>query len=171
MKITGMETRRAGPADAGAIAEAHYDSISSIGPSFYPADVVDRWREGLTAELYTAAMEQGEVFFIAVGEIDGTRTVLGFASDYPLDEHEHGTSVYVRGVAARQGIGSALLRLAEAHALANNAMSITVEASLAGVEFYRANGFVDIGRGETYLKSGAPIACVRMRKTLTLPGA
>jgi GNAT superfamily N-acetyltransferase len=74
--------------------------------------------------------------------------------------------VYVRGAAARRGIGSALLRLAEAHALESGATGIHVEASLAGVEFYRANGFVALGCGETRLKSGRPIACVFMRKDL-----
>ena len=44
-------------------------------------------------------------------------------------------SVYVRGIAARRGIGSALLGLAEAHAVAHGAASLQVEASLAGVEF------------------------------------
>ena len=37
---------------------------------------------------------------------------------------------------------------------------------LAGVEFYKANGFDEIARGETRLMSGRPIACVFMRKTL-----
>lgn len=34
------------------------------------------------------------------------------------------------------------------------------------MEFYSANGFVEVGRGETRLMSGRPIACVFMRKTL-----
>ena len=51
-------------------------------------------------------------------------------------------------------------------AVATGAAEIHVEASLAGVEFYRANGFVEMGRGETRLTSGRPIACVFMRKSL-----
>ena len=74
----------------------------------------------------------------------------------------------MRGIASRRGIGSALFGLAEAHALANRARSIQVEASLAGVDFYRANGFVEVGRGETRLMSGRPIACAFMRKDLEL---
>ena len=161
-----LQTRLADPSDADAIAVAHRDSIRSIGPAFYPPNVVDNWEDGLTGAVYTEAMESGEVFFIATGEIDGKPAVLGFASDYHIAGSQHGTSVYVRGAMARRGIGSALFRLAEAHAVADGAASIHVEASLAGVEFYRANGFVELERGETRLRSGRPIACVFMRKDL-----
>lgn len=168
MKIVELETRRAHPSDADDIALAHRDSIRSIGPTFYPANVIDDWEEGITRDLYLKAMEGGEVFFIATGKVDGKALVLGFASDYCIEGSTHGTSVYVRGIAARGGIGSGLLGLAEAHAVANGATSIQVEASLAGVEFYKANGFTEVGRGETRLMSGRPIACVFMRQDLNV---
>lgn len=164
MKIAEFQTRRAHPSDADDIAVAHRDSIRSIGPRFYPPNVVDDWAEGLTAAVYMKAMEGGEVFFIA--KIDSKGTVLGFATEYCIDGSQHGTSVYVRGIAARRGIGSTLLRLAEAEAVAKGAKSIQVEASLAGVEFYKANGFEEVAHGETRLMSGRPIACVFMRKLL-----
>jgi putative acetyltransferase len=169
MGIDVFETRQAGPADVEAIAEAHRDSIRSIGPRFYSAGDVEAWAHGLTGELYLNAMNGGEVFFIATGRIDGRTVVLGFASDYRIKGTTHGTSVYVRGPAARRGIGSALLSLAHAHAVAAGAERIDVEASLAGVEFYRANGFIVLSRGETRLMSGHPIACVFMRKPLSTP--
>jgi putative acetyltransferase len=161
-----FETRRAAPADADDIADAHLDSIRSIGPRFYPANVVDDWGEGLSRTIYVDAMNSGEVFFIATGLLDGRSTVLGFSSDYRIAGTLHGASVYVRGPAARRGIGTALIRLAEVHARATGAERIRVDASLAGVEFYRANGFEETGRGETHLMSGRPIACVFMEKDL-----
>ena len=166
MEIAEFHTRRAQPSDVDDIARAHRDSIRSIGPAFYPESVVDDWGAGLAGDVYLKAMDGGEVFFIARGGVDGTTLVLGFASDYRIEDSTHGTSVYVRGIAARRGIGSALLGMAEAHAIANGAASIQVESSLAGVEFYKANGFVEVGRGETRLMSGRPIACVFMRKML-----
>jgi hypothetical protein len=57
--------------------------------------------------------------------------------------------------------------LAEEHALAHGATRIDIQASLAGVEFYRANGFEEIGRGEALLMSGRSMPCVSMRKILT----
>jgi GNAT superfamily N-acetyltransferase len=162
-----FDTRRAYPSDASDIAAAHCDSIRSLGAGFYPSHVVDDWAEGLTADVYINAMAGGEVFFIAVAPIDGANVVLGFASDYAREGPQHGTSVYVRGAAARRGIGSALFKLAEAEALSKNATSFRVEASFAGVEFYKANGFIEVARGETHLRSGRPIGCVFMEKALT----
>lgn len=164
--ICRVETRRALASDAEAMALAHRDSIQTIGSAFYPPLVVADWQEGISAALYQTAMESGEVFFIATGEIGGRDVVLGFASDYCLEGSTHGTSAYVRGLAARKGIGSALLALAEAHACAAGATRIQIEASLAGLEFYRANGFVEVGRGDIRLQTGKLIACVFMRKEL-----
>jgi GNAT superfamily N-acetyltransferase len=161
-----VQTRRAHARDAEAIAVAHLDSIRSIGPAFYPLDVVDAWSTGLTPDIYVKAMESGEAFFIATGYVDGEAAVLGF-STHRVDDAQDGASVYVRGQAARQGVGTALLRLAEEHALAHGATSIQIQASLAGVEFYKANGFNEIGRGEALLMSGRSMACVLMRKLLT----
>jgi putative acetyltransferase len=166
MRVADVATRRAQASDVDAIAAAHRDSIRSIGPRFYPPTVVDDWEEGITGDLYLGAMQRGEVFFIATGPIERKPAVLGFASDYRIEGARYGTSVYVRGIAARRGIGSALLALAEAHAVDRGATSFHVEASLAGVEFYRTNGFVEVSRGETHLRSGRPIACVFMRKDL-----
>ena len=161
-----FEIRRAEPSDVDEIALAHRDSIQSIGPAFYSPDVVEYWQEAIAGELYLKAMAAGEVFFIAVGDADGSRAVLGFASDYCVEGRKHGTSVYVRGCAARRGVGSALLATAEAHAVSHGATSIEIEASLAGVAFYQANGFVEVGRGETCLTTGRSMECVFMRKDL-----
>ena len=166
MPIAEYQVRQAEASDADAIAEAHVDSIRTIGPGFYPPNVVDDWAAGLAGKVYVNAMERGEVFFIAIAPIEGKPSVLGFASDYRISGSLHGTSVYVRGAAARRGIGSALFRLAEAHAVEAGATLIQVEASLAGVEFYKSNGFVELSRGETRLMSGRPIASVVMRKVL-----
>jgi GNAT superfamily N-acetyltransferase len=110
-------------------------------------------------------MAGGEVFFVAVAPLDGEPAVLGFSSHVP-DRGNDGASVYVRGSAARQGIGSALWRLAEAHARAQGATAITIEASLPGLAFYRAHGFVDVEPCEVQLQ-GMSIPCMVMRKDLT----
>ncbi len=163
---TAHVVRVAEPSDGDAIAVAHRDSIRSLGRGFYPPDVVDDWQEGLTGDLYWTAMAHGEVFFIATGPVDGKNAVLGFASDYSTDGVTHGTSVYVRSLAARRGLGSALLRVAEAHAVDHGAARVHIEASLAGVEFYKTNGYAEVGRGETRLMCGRPIGCVFMQKDL-----
>lgn len=70
----------------------------------------------------------------------------------------------MRGRSALQGIGSALLARAEAHAVETGATSIGIEASLAGADFCRANGFIEVGRGETRLTTARSMECVFMRK-------
>ena len=166
-KRTGsVEIRRAEPSDVDEIALAHCDSIQSIGPDFYSPEVVQYWQEGITGELYRTAMDAGEVFFIGVGDIDGRRAVLGFASDYGIDGPKHGVSVYVRGCAVRRGLGSALLARAEAHAVAAGATSIEIDSSLAGVAFYEVHGYVEVARRVTRLTTGRSIDCVFMRKDL-----
>jgi putative acetyltransferase len=164
--LTDIEIRSATPSDVDAIADAHRDSIDSIGPSFYSPQDVQAWKQGVAPALYLEAMAYGEVFFIATGKVDGEAMVLGFSSDYPIGGTTHGTSVYVRGVAARQGVGTALIRCAETHAAARGASTIQIEASLAGRAFYAANGYVEVGRGRAHLTSGHFIASVRMRKSL-----
>ena len=161
-----VHARRASPKDAEAIAEAHIDSIRSIGPAFYSPEVVEAWGSGLTPDVYVKAMEGGEAFFIATGDLDGETVVLGF-STHRVDDSQDGASVYVRGGAVRRGIGTALLRLAEEHARVHGANTIQIQASLAGVEFYKRNGFQELARGEALLMSGRSMPCVFMRKTLT----
>ena len=161
--MAGVELRRATEHDATAIALAHLDSIRAIGPSYYSQELVDAWAEGLTADLYTRAMRGGEVFFIATGDLDGQEVVLGFASHRP-DDDEDGVSVYVRGRASRHGLGTALLRLAEEHARSTGATNLCIQATFAGVEFWKANGFEEIERIDAPLRSGGSIPCVSMRK-------
>jgi ribosomal protein S18 acetylase RimI-like enzyme len=70
-------------------------------------------------------------------------------------------------MAARRGIGTSLLRLAESSALAAGAEIVQLDSSLAAVDFYKANGFVETGRGEHQLRIGQRMACVFMQKNLS----
>lgn len=164
-EIVNFEIRQAGLADVDEIAAAHLDSIRSIGARYYPAEIVNDWGAQVKGDLYVSAMARGEVFFIAIGNLGGKPEVLGFSS-HRIDGDEHGAAVYIRGKVARLGIGSALFRSAETAAIAAGASCIHVDASLAAVEFYKANGFEEVGRGEHRLWSGRPMACVFMRKNL-----
>jgi len=158
-----FEIRRAQPADADAIAAAHLDSIRLLGPRAYDPETVIGWGAHLKPALYASAMARGEAFFVAVAQGD----VLGFSS-HRVDGGVHGITVYVRGDAARRGVGSALSRAAEAAAIAAGAATLEIDASLTAVEFYKTLGFEETGRGTHTLSSGRSMACVFMRKTLTV---
>jgi putative acetyltransferase len=161
-----FEIRAASADDAAAIAAAHIDSIESIGPHFYGAEVVRAWHAAIEPSIYLNAIAAGEKFFIAGVSQDGRDEVLGFSSHH-ADDGRHGVGVYVRGIAARRGIGSALLRAAESSAVAAGAANLRLDSSLAAVEFYKANGFVETGRGEHSLRVGRTMACVFMQKNLS----
>ena len=160
-----FEIRPAGLADVDDIATAHLDSIRTIGPRYYDAAVVNDWAAQINGQLYANAMADGEVFFVAVGQLGDRPEVLGFSS-HRIDDSEHGISVYVRGAVSRQGIGAALTRAAEAAAIAAGATTIEIDASLAASEFYKAQGFEEVGRGEHPLSSGRSMSCIFMRKKL-----
>ncbi len=157
--------RIASAADAGRIATAHLDSIRTLGPRYYDQMIVDEWCARIQPEMYTSAMADGEQFFVAVAALTPDTDILGFSSTH-ASENGHRLAVYVRGRAARRGIGSALLREAERAARASGATIINVDASLAAVEFYRANGFDALSEGEHRLTSGAHMPCVFMQKRL-----
>jgi putative acetyltransferase len=106
-------------------------------------------------------MHKGELFYVACS---GNR-VLGFSS-YRVKDGKHRTAIYVRGEAARMGVGSAHFDAAEAEAKRHGASEIHVDASLAAVCFYKANGFEEIACGKHQLKSGALMDCMFMKKVL-----
>ena len=163
------DIRRADLADVHQMAAAHLDSIRSLGAHYYDPQVVDDWGAQIRGELYADAMARGEAFFIAIGGVGSSADVLGFSS-HRVDEGEHRTAVYVRGAAARCGVGSALFRAAESAAIAAGATCIQIDASLAAVQFYEANGFAQVGRGAHRLSTGRTMACVFMCKALRASG-
>jgi GNAT superfamily N-acetyltransferase len=155
-----FSVRRATTADVDEIAAVHGESIATLGATRYAAHIVSEWGRGLTGARYAAALGRGEIFFIAVGE-----ATLGFSS-YRLEDGKHRTAIYVAGRAARCGVGTALFRAAEAVAIAQGARELHVDASLVAVEFYLANGFEELGRGDHPMGNGDTMPCVFMRKTL-----
>jgi putative acetyltransferase len=164
--IDDLDFRRSMESDVDGMADAHRDSILYLGSPYYVPEIVAAWAEVVSPALYLDAMDRGEVFFIATGRVAGHSMVLGFASDYVLEGTMHGTSAYVRAVAARRGVGSRLLALAESFGKSRGVTAVQIEASLSAVPFYARQGFVETGRGDVALPSGFRMPCVFMRKEL-----
>jgi hypothetical protein len=53
-----FHTRRAGPLDARAMADAHLDSIRVRGPAFYSPDAVETWASAVAPDTYLRATVQ-----------------------------------------------------------------------------------------------------------------
>jgi len=157
----GVVIRRATVQDADGIAQAHVDSIQTLGARAYDAEVIADWGAPRTGERYRLRIADGAELFVAVenGRIVGL-------SDYRAIDGSHRTGIFVRGDAARRGIGTALFAEAEAAARRHGATEINVDASLGAVGFYEANGFERVGDGEHTLRNGRRMSCVYMRKRL-----
>ncbi len=166
--IQDLDFRRATESDIDGIADAHRDSIVQLGSQYYVPAIVTEWAGVVNRGLYLEAMARGEIFFIATGAVAGHRLVLGFSSDYVIGGTTHGTSTYVRPVAARRRVGSRLLAMAEAFGRARGATAVEIQASLGAVEFYKRHGFVETARGDVALPSGFKMPCLFMRKELLL---
>jgi GNAT superfamily N-acetyltransferase len=130
----------------------------------YRAEIVNVWGAARSGERYVHAMHHGEAFFVAVpSPEDGS--ILGFSS-HRIENGHHRAVIYVRGTAARQELGSRLLRCSLDYAKSHGASDVHVDASLIAVPFYLRNGFVELGTGSHRLKNGPEMACVYMKKTL-----
>ncbi|MBV9223335.1 MAG: GNAT family N-acetyltransferase [Acidobacteriaceae bacterium] len=156
--------RSAALADADQIAAAHVDSIHSLGAKAYGPDIITAWGAPRDGERYRRAMESGELFFVATESDSTDERVLGFSS-YRVEDGKHRTAIYVRGEAARTGVGSALFKAAETAAREHGAKEIHVDASLAAVGFYKRQGFEELVAGQHQLKGGTLMDCVFMRKS------
>ena len=61
--MANFEIRRATLSDVDQIADAHLDSIRVIGSQYYSPEIVNDWGAQVRGELYSNAMDEGEVFF------------------------------------------------------------------------------------------------------------
>ena len=92
--------------DLEGIRTAHMDSIRRIASAYYPPEAIAVWADDRSVVRYREAIESGEVYFVA--EMCGS--ILGFSS-YKYEGGRHVLKMlYVRGNAARQGIGTALVQ-------------------------------------------------------------
>jgi len=157
----GFVVRTAVPEDYDGIADAHMDSIRTLGATQYDADIVNDWAAARIGEDYARRVARGAKLFVAVEK----GRILGF-SDYRVVRDLYRTAIYVRASAARRGVGSELFKIAETAARANGATKLYVEASLVAVLFYIANGFEEVGSSEHVLQTGRTMPCVRMCKHL-----
>jgi GNAT superfamily N-acetyltransferase len=68
---------------------------------------------------------------------------------------------------ARRGIGSLILQACEEAARAAGFMRLEMGATLSGVAFYKAKGYVEVENQSVPLGNGETLSIVRMTKTLS----
>lgn len=162
-ETTAMLFRLGTPDDAAAIMRVHRESILELGTKSYSLAEAESWAAGLVAERYVTAMaEGGETFLVAEGDGAG---VVAFCS-YKEDEV---CGLYVAPSAARSGVGSALLRRAEAAIAAAGHRRVRIGASLSGEAFYARHGYGVVLRRGWKTRGGLTIPVVDMEKTVADP--
>lgn len=145
MNAQTITIRRATVDDLPALRDAHLASIREIGPDFYPQEIVKVWGRDQSTERYLESVERGEIYFIAE-EATQPGIVLGFSS-YEFEKEKHWLkALYVRGTAAKCGLGKRLLQTVEEFTRVAGGTILHVEGSLSGERFYKNNGFVETSR-------------------------
>jgi putative acetyltransferase len=158
-----MRYRHATPDDAAEITRVHRASILVLGREVYSPAEVESWAVGLAPERYVEAMREGGEAFIVAAVADGD--LAGFCS-FRDDEVK---GLYVAPEWARRGVGSALLREAEATIAAAGHPRIRIVASLSGQAFYERHGYRVIERRDWTSRGGLVMAALAMEKALPAP--
>ena len=155
--------RAATPADAAAILRVHRESILNLGLESYSHAEVESWATGLVPERYVEAITDGGETFIVAVVPDGA--LAGFCS-FKDDEVK---GLYVAPDWARRGVGSALLRRAEATIAAGGHVLIRIVASLSGQAFYEHHGYRVVERRDWKSRGGLVSVALAMEKALPAP--
>ena len=154
--------RRALPADAEAVTGLIERAIRISTAGAYPADAVEAWATGRTAEAVRAMIEVTDGFVATLGE-----AVVGWAN---LDGDEV-DQLYVDPDAGGQGVARRLYETIEALARANRLDQLTSVASLRAEPAFHHFGFREVDTDQVAF-NGRTFTVVRMAKHLerALPG-
>jgi putative acetyltransferase len=157
--VSEPAVRRALPADAEAVTGLIERAIRISTAGAYPADAVEAWATGRTAEAVRAMIELTDGFVATVGE-----AVVGWAN---LDGDEV-DQLYVDPDAGGQGVARRLYETVEALARANGLDQLTAVASLRSEPAFRRFGFREVDTDQVAF-NGHTFTVVRMAKQLDRP--
>ena len=155
--------RQATKADFDALATVHKESIRTNCDPFYSKEIIEEWIAPIDREKYLGAVAEGATIYVA----EDATGLLGFSEVHRAKGNEYNAAVFVSSGATRKGVGSALYQTAECEALRAGAESISLNSSLAAVEFYEKNGFRKLQHGCSEMPSGTKMNIVRMIKSLS----
>jgi GNAT superfamily N-acetyltransferase len=148
------------PADAAPIWAIHTRAIREVASSHYGPDTIAAWSGRTSPASYLVPIA---TLAMPVACDDDGR-VLGFAE---LDVDAGVVKAcYVDPDAAGRGVGRALMREVEAMACEAGLRSLSLDASLNAVPFYRALGWRPGEAARHPLTPGAALDCVVMTKAL-----
>jgi GNAT superfamily N-acetyltransferase len=155
--------RRGRPTDADALYAVEERAVRVLGRRVYNDSQIESWVQGNSPARYVEAMrDEGELFEVAVSRLRG---IVGFAA---LKDREL-RSLYVDPDWSGLGVGSALLRRAEAIIAAAGHDRVVIGASLAGLPFYEQRGYSVTRHRHWRSRGGLMIPAADMEKRLAAP--
>ena len=158
MDVTPAIIRRATPADADGITPVHVASIRTLCATDYTPEQIDAWAGWKSPDKYRAAMEAGEVFFVA--ELNGR--VVGFSVLFG----EEVKALYLHPDYVGRGIGRRLLEAVEAEAQSKGIAELRLTSTLTSVRFYEACGYMKGDLHQHPVTGGVTLPCVHFAKRL-----
>jgi GNAT superfamily N-acetyltransferase len=172
--------RQASPADIPRLREIIEASVRGLQAEDYSPTQI----EGALTSVYgvdTQLIADGTYFAVEVenqiaacGGWSKRRTLYGgdqYAAreDSLLDPHHEAAKIrafFVHPNWARQGLGTLILEACETAAIQAGFTRLEMGATLSGIPFYRAKGYIELEKQEVPLANGETLPIVRMAKTL-----
>ena len=139
----------------------HTVAIRALSGGVYTAEEIQAWIEDDVPETYRRDISLGKTVLVA--EHEGR--IIGF-SCLSANEVE---ALYVHPLHAHHNVGQVLLTAIEHVGLIHHARSLSLDAAMNAVDFYRTCGYQVLGYSTPTFDSGRALPCVRMRKTLETP--
>lgn len=162
--------RRAQPADARGIHDAHMQSIRELCANDYTKEQLDAWGcRPFDEAMRIKAIVEGSVFVIArADEIFGFGHLVKAQKD--LEKRASIKSLYLVAEVQGRGLGHLLIEELEREAREFGATVIELNATRTALGFYKGHGYHSTGEEVSFPINGVPIPSIPMVKILSLNG-
>src|SRR5262245_2379898 len=160
-----ISLRPLAPEDAEGVLRVHHAAVHRTAAADYPPEVLRDWSPPVTAERLeryrqnVAREEETTLVAVARGRIVGFASIVAALGEL--------RALYVSPDLGHRGVGASLLHGVEELARERGLEELHLDASLTAERFYCRHGYENEGRATHMLRTGTPMACVRMRKRLT----
>lgn len=149
------------PEDAMAMADIHHAAIHAAANGCYPKEVIKNWAgtnlEESANYILSSIRDTGvEVILARRGDELAGYGMVSLARNYL-------GAVFVKPSMMGKKIGAQILDKLETAARNQGLAYLELDASLNAEGFYLKNGYESIGKGIHKLRSGASMACVKMK--------
>jgi ribosomal protein S18 acetylase RimI-like enzyme len=151
-----IKIRRAKPAEALKIRNAHAASVRGLCAADYTSKQITAWTNRKPEE-FRRAMTMETMFIAYVG-----KKTAGFSATRDGEIR----AVYVRPCFSRRGVGKALLRAAEDAACDAGFTTLRLSSSITAHSFYKNHGYRTIKKSRYRFRDGTAVPCIDMKKRL-----